>query len=171
MEEKHDVHNIREGKVYAQESKGQGPKSKVGACTDFATGRGMGDALPGQSDPKAAGCPGWIRDFWRAQVVDFQVKHRKTSDYVALCRFRNVAQSHMRDFAGSEVFPYGQCAPTKAARFRAQVVDFPYLQKGKLFGVGRLGPLGAASLKTAGGRVTAPTSVGGYGIAEVTLYA
>jgi len=56
----------------------------------------------------------------------------------------------MRDFAGAEVFPHGQCAPRKViARFRAQVVDFPHLQKGKMFGVGRLGPLGAASGKRA----------------------
>jgi hypothetical protein len=80
----------------------------------------------------------WGRDMRRlsrlgpgfhAQAVDFQPKRRKTSDYVALCRFRNVAKSHMRDFAGSEVFPHGQCAPRKViARFCAQVVDFLHIQ-------------------------------------------
>jgi hypothetical protein len=70
---------------------------------------------------------------FHAQVVDFQPKHRKTSDYVALFRIRNVAQSQMRDFAGSETGAPRKVVPD----FHAQVVDFPYIARGKKFFEGR----------------------------------
>jgi hypothetical protein len=102
------------GKVHHQDTKAPRGTSWGQKC------QGRQHAVP----PK-----GWFH----AQVVDFQSKHRKTSDYVALFRFRNVALSHMPgyalQFAGSEVFPHGRCAPREViARFRAQVVDFPHPQ-------------------------------------------